>query len=189
MSGQVHEAVASVWEQIEKWYAEQDAAHFLLPPATAEDIAAVESELGVPLPQEVKASLLRHNGSRDGGWPSGTLLSCTAIVEETGVWRDLLSDGSFDDVADFHSDDDGVQALKPGWWNLGWVSLDADGGGNGAVLDLSPGPGGKSGQIIDMDHETGPTGPTAPDFTGYLNDRLEALEDCAVIDGEYVDAE
>lgn len=189
MSGQVHEAVSSVWARIEKWYADHEVPHFLLPPATPEDIAAVEAELDVTLPEAVRLSLLRHNGSKGGGWPAGSLLSCTEMVEETGVWRDLLADGSFDDVADFNSGDDGDRSLKPGWWNTGWISLDADGGGNGAVLDLSPGPDGTVGQIIDMDHEAGPSGPAAPDFVGYLDDRLEELEDCTVIDGEYVEAE
>ncbi|WNI24579.1 SMI1/KNR4 family protein [Streptomyces sp. ITFR-16] len=188
MSEQAHEAVASVWSRIEKWYAERDASHFLLPPATSDDIAAVEAELGVSLPEAVRASLLRHNGSTDGGWPAGSLLSCTGMAEETKVWRDLLEDGSFDDVTDFNAADESASALRPGWWNTGWVSLDADGGGNGAVLDLSPGTGGRVGQIIDMDHEVGPSGPTAEDFADYLLLRLEELEDCVVVDGEYVEA-
>lgn len=189
MSGQIPETVSSVWAEIEQWYAERDAAHFLLPPATAEDIATVEAQLGVSLPEEVVLSLRRHDGSRDSGWPAGTLLSCTGIVSEASVWRDLLTDGTFDDMVDFNATDDkDSQALKPGWWNTGWIPLDADGGGNGSVLDLSPGAGGAVGQIIDMDHEVGPSGPTASDFIDYLRGRLDELEDCTVVDGKYVEA-
>ncbi|MFJ6460185.1 SMI1/KNR4 family protein [Streptomyces sp. NPDC091387] len=188
MSGKSPDTISSVWAQIEEWYAERDATHFLLPPATAEDIAAVETELGVSLPEALTLSLRRHDGSSDSGWPAGQLLSCARIISETTVWRDLLADGTFDDEADFNANDADAQALQPGWWNPGWISLDADGGGNGSALDLSPGPDGTVGQIIDMDHEVGPSGPTAPDFIGYLSDRLEELEDCTVVDGKYVEA-
>lgn len=187
MSGQAPETVSSIWAQIEEWYAERDVAHFLLPPATTEDIAAVEAELGVSLPEEVTLSLRRHNGSRGSGWPACQLLSCAEIIRETTVWRDLLADGTFDDEADFNANDEGAQALEPGWWNTGWIALDADGGGNGSALDLSPGTDGVVGQIIDMDHEVGPSGPTASGFIGYLSDRLEELENCAVVDGKYVE--
>ncbi|OAR22076.1 hypothetical protein A8W25_29910 [Streptomyces sp. ERV7] len=177
-------AVAAVWEDIERWYAAQGAAHLILPPATDEQIASVESTLGLQLPEEVKASLRRHDGSADGGWPKGRLLSCDGILSETAVWRDLLADGTFDDLKDFHS---GGKALKAGWWNTGWVSVDADGAGNGSVLDLAPGPEGKVGQVIDMDHEVGPSGPIASDFVGYLTDVAARLEEFSVVDGEYVE--
>lgn len=176
-------AVAAVWDDIERWYDAQGAARVLQPPATQEQIAAVESTLGVELPAQVKASLRRHDGTPDGGWPKGRLLSCDGILGETGVWRSLLADGTFDNHKDFHS---GGDALKPGWWNTGWVCLDADGAGNGSVLDLSPGPAGKVGQVIDMDHEVGPSGPLANDFVGYLTDVAARLEEFSVVDGQHV---
>lgn len=188
MPGQVGEAVSAAWEKIETWYAEQDASRFLLPPATPEEIAAAEKELGVTLPEAVRVSLLRHNGTASDGWPGGTLLSCAEMVRETGIWRELLDSGDFDDVADFEADENSdVRALRRGWWNTGWISLDADGSGNGAVLDLDPGADGSRGQILDMDHEVGPSGPTAADFVAYLEGQLEDLEDCVVVDGTYLE--
>lgn len=177
-------AVAAVWEDIERWYAAQGAAHLIRPPATGEQVASVEATLGVELPEAVKASLRRHDGTADGGWPEGTLLSCDGILSEAHVWRELLADGTFDELKDFRS---GSEALKAGWWNTGWVPLDADGGGNGSVLDLSPGPEGQVGQVIDMDHEVGPSGPIASDFVGYLTSVAARLEDFSVVDGEYVE--
>ncbi|MFK8910283.1 SMI1/KNR4 family protein [Streptomyces sp. YS-3] len=176
-------AVTAVWEDIERWYLSQGAPQVLQPPATDEQIASVETTLGVELPTEVKASLRRHDGSADGGWPKGRLLSCDGILSETRVWRDLLADGTFDNLKSFHA---GGDALKPGWWNPGWVSLDADGAGNGSVLDLSPGPAGRVGQVIDMDHEVGPSGPIASDFVGYLTDVATQLDEFSVVDGQYV---
>ncbi|GAA0595167.1 SMI1/KNR4 family protein [Streptomyces crystallinus] len=178
------DAVASVWEDIEQWYAAQGGPHLLLPPARDEQIDSVEATLGVQLPEEVRTSLRRHDGTADGGWPKGRLLSCDGILSETGVWRELLADGTFDDLKGFHS---GGKALKPGWWNTGWVCVDADGAGNGSALDLSPGPEGKVGQVIDMDHEVGPSGPIAGDFVGYLRDIAARLEEFSVVDGQYVE--
>ncbi|MFE6955545.1 SMI1/KNR4 family protein [Streptomyces sp. NPDC057696] len=67
-------------------------------PASGEQIAALEATLGVELPEAVTTSLRRHNGSTDGGWPTGTLLSCDGILQEVSVWRDLLTSGDFDDL-------------------------------------------------------------------------------------------
>jgi cell wall assembly regulator SMI1 len=184
MAREIAAAVVDAWDEIERWYEAQGAAHLILPPASGEQIATLEETLGIELPEAVTASLRRHNGSTDGGWPTGTLLSCDGILQEVSVWRDLLTSGDFDDLKDFVADG---EALKAGWWQIGWVSLDADGGGNGAVLDLSPGPGGKVGQVIDMDHEAGPSGPIASDFVGYLKAMAAQLGDFVVIDGQYVE--
>ena len=184
MAREIVAAVVDAWDEIERWYEGQGAAHLLLPPASGEQIDALEATLGVELPEAVTASLSRHNGSTDGGWPTGTLLSCDGILQEVRVWRELLTGGDFDDLKDFVA---GGEALKAGWWQIGWVSLDADGGGNGAVLDLSPGPAGKAGQVIDMDHEAGPSGPMASDFIGYLTALAARLNDFAVTDGQYVE--
>ncbi len=184
MASEIAKAVVDAWGEIERWYEAQGAAHLILPPASREQIGALEDALGVELPEALTASLRRHNGSADGGWPTGTLLSCDGILQEVGVWRDLLTGGDFDDLKEFVADG---EALKAGWWQTGWVSLDADGAGNGAVLDLSPGPAGKVGQVIDMDHETGPSGPMASDFVGYLRAVAGRLDDFSVIDGQYIE--
>ncbi|WP_443051662.1 SMI1/KNR4 family protein [Streptomyces sp. NBC_00269] len=84
MANEIAADVVGAWDEIERWYEAQGAAHLILPPASGEQIAALEATLGVELPGAVTASLRRHNGSTDGGWPTGTLLSCDGILQRRG---------------------------------------------------------------------------------------------------------
>ncbi|GHG01723.1 glucan synthase [Deinococcus piscis] len=161
--------ISAVWERIEVWYEAQGQTETLKPGASPEAIAQAEKDMGLTFPPELRESLLRHDGSADGGWPTGELLSLERMVDERKVWMDLLQDGTFDDNADHN---EGSEALQPGWWNPAWIPLDADGGGNGAVIDLNPGPQGTVGQVIDMDHEVGPSGPEYPSLAAYLEAML-----------------
>lgn len=177
--------VEAAWTTIEAWYAEQGASHLLHPPAGPDQVAAVEAALDVTLPEPWRASLLRHDGTDEGGWPTGELLSTQRIVDETNVWRKLLDGGTFEDSASDRGDDG--EALAPGWWNRGWICLDADGAGNGAAVDLEPGPEGSVGQVIDMDHEVGPSGPMADDVAAYLERVVDSLDGYRLVDGEYLE--
>jgi len=170
--------IARAWSRLEAWYAAQDAADRLRPGATPEQLDALEGFLGFTLPAELGESLRRHDGSGQGEWPTGTLLGTAGIRSEADVWRELLDGGDFDDNAD-HDASEGRDEIRRGWWAHGWIPLDADGAGNGAVIDTTPGPAGQAGQIIDMDHEAGPSGPQHPTLAAYLHaiaDRLDAGE-------------
>ncbi|GHF54902.1 cell wall assembly regulator SMI1 [Deinococcus metalli] len=173
----------AAWERIEAWYAAQGALDQLRPGAPEEQIAALEAFLGYPVSDDLRASLRRHDGSVEGGWPTGTLLDTAASQDEATVWRQLLDGGDFDDNAE-HDASDGREQVERGWWSHGWVPLDADGGGNGAVVDMTPGPAGTVGQVLDMDHEVGPSGPQHGNLAGYLEEIASTLES-----GEYVVAD
>ena len=165
--------IADLWQSIENWYADQGAAHLLRPGARVEEVDALEALMGLPLPAELRESLLRHDGSSDSGWVHGDLLSIDGMKRERAIWMGLLQEGTFDELADFNAENPAVQA---GHWHPGWLPLDADGGGNGAFVDLSLG---YAGQVRDMDHEVGPSA-EAHTLTGYLQAVLSALES-----GEY----
>lgn len=96
------------------------------------------------------------------------------IQAKAKVWRELVEDGTFDDAAD-HDASNGQGSVKPGWWNVGWIPLDADGGGNGSVVDTDPGENGVVGQVLDMDHEVGPSGPRFASVTEYLKDIADRI--------------
>lgn len=164
--------ISALWERIEAWHAANGQMENLNAGATAEAIAQAEKDMGLTFPPELRESLLRHDGSVDGGWPTGELLALERMADERKVWMDLLQDGTFDDNADHNEDS---QTLQPGWWNPAWIPLDSDGGGNGAVIDMSPGPQGTIGQVIDMDHEVGPSGPKFSSLTAYLEAMLGRL--------------
>lgn len=180
-------ALDAAWQVIEAWYAARGAEHLLRPGADESDLEQLEERLGARLPDQWRASIMRHDGSLDEGWPTGTLLSCNGILAETTIWRDLLRAGTFRDA---HPQASANSALRPLWWHHQWICLDADGGGNGAMVDLAPGPDGVVGQVLDMDHETGPTGPVSDSVAGYLVDialRLNGLivEDDALVDRSF----
>lgn len=169
------DAVDQAWARVERWYAATGHPEALAPGADPAAVDRAESELGLTLPVELRASLLRHDGTSDGGWVWGELLSVAGIVAEVRIWRELLDDGTFDPQAE---DDFGTPAgaLQPGWWHRGWISLDADGGGNGHVVDSAPGPRGSPGQVFYMDHEMGPNGPSHTGVAAYLREAAERLE-------------
>lgn len=60
-------------------------------------------------------------------------------------------------------------------------------GGNGATVDLTPGTAGSVGQVIDMDHEVGASGPIADDIVDYLEQLAAALDKYQIVDGEQVE--
>lgn len=167
------------WERIETAFADSGIRHALNDPASPEAIDALEAELGLTLPDELRDSLLRHDGTTDGDWPYGALLGTDGIQAEAKVWRELVEDGTFDDAAD-HDASNGQGSVKPGWWNVGWIPLDADGGGNGSVVDTDPGENGVVGQVLDMDHEVGPSGPRFASVTEYLKDIADRIESGAL---------
>ncbi len=61
MSTQV-EKVNAIWDRIEKWFAENKPTEELPAGASPADIISLETHLGRAIPEELKASLLRHNG-------------------------------------------------------------------------------------------------------------------------------
>ena len=164
--------ISAIWERIEAWHEAEGQTGNLNPGASAEAIAQAEKDMGLTFPPELRESLLRHGGSADSGWHTGELLSLERIADERKVWMDLLGDGTFDGNASHNA---GSEALQAGWWNPAWIPLDSDGGGNGAVIDLHPGPQGTVGQVIDMDHEVGPSGPKYASLSAYLEAMLERL--------------
>lgn len=180
----------TVWQRIETWYAANAPASALRPGASERAVAAAESELGLTFPAEFRASLLRHDGTAEGAWPTGTLLPVEGILSEAGIWRGLLEGGDFGEDAD-HDASEGGGLTQPGWWVRGWVPVDADGAGNGAVLDLDPGPRGQVGQLLDMDHEVGPSGPHHASFVAYLRHVADELDSGAYVfdDGDLTETE
>jgi cell wall assembly regulator SMI1 len=142
------------WERIERWLAVNapEIAEGLNPPASADEIATTERLLDRRLPDDVRAAYLRHDGQQSDapwflyGWE---WLSLARIRDEWSVWRDLLDGGDFDGT---QSDGDG-QVVRDDWWNSGWIPVTYDGSGNHYCVDLSPGPQGTAGQVIEMWHD------------------------------------
>jgi cell wall assembly regulator SMI1 len=54
--------------------------------------------------------------------------------------------------------------IRPVWWHRRWIPFGEDSAGNLCCLDLAPASGGTVGQIIDWDHECGPSRVLFPGF-------------------------
>ena len=163
------ERVNAAWDRIEKWFSEKAPDMELGAGAGAADITALETHIGVALPEELKASLMRHNGVEN--WTKGELLS-TGRIKNEWDWRSGLAED--EGYGERPGEDN--EFIKNCWFDNSWIPIDADGGGNGACLDLNPGPKGTVGQILDLDHESGPSGPLFSDFAAYLEKAAEELE-------------
>ena len=165
------ERVNKAWDRIDAWYKKNAPSWELPKGATDAEIDELAKHMNLTFPEEFRVSLKRHNGIDEGQWPKSCLNSIERIKSEWDVWTDLLNGGDFDESK---VDSEGV--FEPKWWSAKWVPIDADGAGNGSVMDLAPGPKGKMTQILDMDHETGPSGPLYPDFPAYLEDMANKFE-------------
>jgi len=167
-------SVTASWGRIDRWLAEN--ARPLLDkmgkPATAAAISAAEAALGVDLPDDVRASYAVHDGSDAVGlFPSGDYLSLDGMLHQYQVWKRLVGEGAF---AGRVSEPRGP--IRPVHYDLRWVPLTHNGGGDHTLIDLAPADGGKVGQLIDFSHETGPEGVAADSLAEYLSRLADALE-------------
>src|SRR5690606_12156798 len=165
------------WKRMKSWL-KTNAAHIvdeLNGPATDEELLALEQQLNLTLPQEYKSFLKIHNGQdrdSEGLIDTEELLSTERVLEEWTVWKDLLDNGDFDD-----SQSDPDEGVKEDWWNPKWVPITYDGSGNHYCLDLDPAPGGTSGQIIRMWHDSGERELLADSFAEWIEDYTDQWEE------------
>ncbi|MFI6151626.1 SMI1/KNR4 family protein [Kitasatospora sp. NPDC051170] len=167
----VQPAVAALWQRIEQQLAERfpDFPVEYGPPATLAEIAEVERELGFRLPVEFAASCLVH---RHFHFPD----LVTGMPDQVDVaWLPRYRCADIGSVVD-HGPQDPNAAIRVDYFpREGWILLKADEGGTINALDLDPGPGGRYGQVIALDHEM-PQGVAAAGWLSLLQRFTAALE-------------
>ncbi|SPO00631.1 related to 1,3-beta-glucan synthase [Cephalotrichum gorgonifer] len=91
------------WRRIDAWAEENYPELFdqLCEGATANDLNELEHVLDCTLPQDVRESLMIHDGQERGGMPTGILFSsmlldCEEIVQEWDNWRKVNQDILYD---------------------------------------------------------------------------------------------
>ena len=167
-------SVAEAWARSEARLRTQqpDALRDLPGGADPAEIARVEAELGVSLPEDARASYRLHNGS-GGIWvcEQGFLMPLTAPgsgpLPNHGVldlWRMMAQVG--DAMAAERSTP--VGPIRADWWHPKWVPLTENESGDFVCLDLAPAAGGRVGQVIDWWHEQGATRVLAGSFGEWL---------------------
>ncbi len=169
------DSVDRLWDRIEAWLAANapEIAAALPPGVTKEEIRQVEAAMdGLVLPEDVKASYLRHNGYASGSF--------------------LMNQSYFCDLAHLYVGPDTVEArygaehqgvpeevfgpIQPVWWHRAWLLLAGTYDHDYLLIDLAPAPGGQAGQIIKYHHTDGPTDVIAPSFQALLSTFADALE-------------
>lgn len=138
------------------------------------DIKSAQEKLGVQLPQDLIDFYKIHNGldSDTGIFYGWSFLSLEEIISEWEIWRDLVDSKTFDGI--FSEPDDGI---KNDWYNLKWIPIGTDGGGNCICLDFDPEKGGQIGQLIEVWHDSPERIWTAPSFKNYIEKYANDLEE------------
>ncbi len=163
------DTVEALWRQIETWLSIHalHAWHMLRPGASQWEIQEAEVALGITLPEHFKASYRIHDG--------GYIIDLVTEID-AGIPYYFTE----------HVTPSGWQTgpIQPVWWHQRWIPFGRDRAGNHCCLDLIPAPGGSVGQIIDRDHEAGPSRVLAASFLEVLSTFASDLEA-----GTYVDTD
>lgn len=180
----------SAWTRIERWLEERlpAALENFGAPASQEQLADLEATIGRPLPPSLRVILEQRDGEA-GGWlpsafPDGhSLLPCAQIAE---MWEQLVSlaeeMGDTEDAYDFWKAqvDDGIISIqgpvKPNFGSRRWIPISTLEGAVQRFIDFDPAPGGREGQVIEVDAEACMHRVLAPSFPAFLESHADALE-------------
>lgn len=157
--------VAAAWERIEATL--PDGA--LGAPAIDSELADLEKDLGLRLPEDVRASWLRHGSMTPGAapWDGGWIATPEQILRDYRMWTESEANGDYEGFAE----DAGKSADSEGkWFHEAWIPLTHDFGGNHMCLDT------RSGRYVDMDHEYSSSFAGYTDWAGYLEQTAGLLE-------------
>ena len=149
----------------------------LRPPATEDEIAAAEAELGLAFPADLRALY----GLLDGEYNSYGLFggpTFLALVDVVSQWKYFCEPD--EDPPSTH--DVGIEAHPPGTvrpvtWHPRWIPFGNRNDGNFFGVDLAPGPNGTVGQVIEfgVDYDDGPVTFVADSVTDLLADLVARM--------------
>jgi len=140
--------ICEIWERIEDWLKlhAPEAMRNLNPGATKEDIHQLEKKLGYQIPDDVKESLLVHNGTRDIFADIWQILDIENIIQQQHIQADVL------ESLQQEESDARDKEREIWWWHPSWIPIAYDGSGNLLCVEAEET---HSGQIFRFDHELG----------------------------------
>jgi cell wall assembly regulator SMI1 len=162
------DSIADIWRDIETWLGAHapDRLAELLPPADDAAIARLEDALGAPLPNDFVESLRVHDGA--------AYLTSYAYLGVDGAEANIGSGRKrAGDKRPIH--DPEADIVKPVWWNVLWLPVAEDSGGNLICVDMDPGPKGTKGQVIIWEMAMGPGTTAHASFADWLKDYRDGL--------------
>lgn len=131
--------IKGLYASLEAWLKQHSQKMYdaLNPPASAEDLKAVEDAIGGKLPADLRAALEIHDGRP--ALDSYRLLPADRIKDRY--------ESEMENV-DKPSSQPGDGTCKPVMWSKGWIPFAEDGSQNYLCIDLDPGKQGAKGQVI-----------------------------------------
>lgn len=135
--------------RIETWASSHNTSLELRPPATPEQVAAAEAELGIMFPAEYRTFLLLHDGQEDGASMSWSLAReqlrpLDAVLEQWREEQEFAADAAegIDESGLFHFALHHPKRIP--------IAGTAYYDGDTTYLDFHPGPKGTQGQILGL---------------------------------------
>ncbi|MER6946461.1 SMI1/KNR4 family protein [Nonomuraea sp. NPDC000554] len=130
LNAKVTRAVDRQWQRIEAWLKTNAPRSYraLGKPGKAETIAAAEAQMGLLFPDDLRASLLRHDGavSVKDTWGFGFLgQENLSVLTIRDTWQSLCEIEAEDEGGDPRTD----------WWDGRMLPIGADGMGDHLVID------------------------------------------------------
>ncbi len=174
------DTVTKSWNRIDQWI-KRNAPKWkpLKKGASSAQILSAESKLGFKMSADLSDSYLVHAGSNNGAqiFPSPDnishyLMPLSDVVDDWKMMKELLDLGDFEGLKG-KSD----RGIRSEWWNLRWIPFASNGGGDFFCIDMAPAAGGKKGQVITHNHESGNHKLLASSFREWLYILANGLED------------
>jgi len=140
----------------------------LRPPATPEEIAAIEQVVGSTLPEALRHAYGCHDGQNisESGDIFGDYrwLTVKGVLSDWRIRQELLEAGAYDEL---NSGDEG-DPVRMDWWNPKWIPFARSVSGDCLCVDLAPGASGTTGQVISVFHDDETREVLAVDFEALL---------------------
>ncbi len=168
-----------VWDELDKLLASHapKIAASLRPPASEEQIAIVEEQIGMQLPEDLRLSYLRHNGQEPDCKLFGVFewVGLERMLELWLRWTDLY-ERVF--VVDYDASCEKPTDMVSGRiWNRGWLPFGDPAGNYLLCVDTAPGQAGHLGQVIYWEVTDGALAkPYADSFHSYLERLITGLK-------------
>jgi cell wall assembly regulator SMI1 len=164
-----------IWQRIENWLGENypEGLEMLNVGASDDLIQATEQFLGIEFPEDVKDFYRVHNGGRyELALINGReLLSLEEIQSQWKIWQELTVGGEFEE-----NEGEPEKEISKDWYNIKWIPITHNGGGDHDCLDFAPTEDGNYGQIIQMWHDWEKRSLEAKSFREWIEKFADELE-------------
>jgi cell wall assembly regulator SMI1 len=175
-----------IWQHIDTWLQANALTVYnqLQQAANPQFLSSLETQVGYTLPDDLKKSLLIHDGMNDPTYLIDDMWYLFGIKEIGFNWalqKQLLDNGIFDDNVCERVD----KGIRPQWWNVKWLPIMGNGSGDLYCIDLDPTAAGTGGQIIEVWHDMDNRSLIAPSYRDLLQQFADDLEAGVYVPAQY----